>query len=165
MMKRSFKYSWGTKPLGQPWQSIGLAVVGIICSTIAIYTYLTTSNFLKSSIETTGTVVQLIRRGDRYYPVVTYHHPNKKKLTLYSSTGSYPPRFSVNEKIPIVYLPSNPSEARIKEFWSLWLSTFVAGVLGGCSLLGAILVWIYRHRFFSLAGYPELSGSNQTDKD
>lgn len=157
----SFEYSWGTRPLGQPWQSIGLAVVGVLCSAFAIYSYWTISHFLKSSVETQGTVIQLTKRkGDTsYYPVVQYYDGDRRHV-LYSSTGSYPPRFSVNEQVKILYAPDKPSEAKIKEFWSLWLMTVVSGVLGFSFLNGALLAWIYRKKLYALAGHPELTNKS-----
>lgn len=149
-MKWSFEYSWGTRPVGQPWQSIGLAVVGIVCSAFAIYTYWTTSNFLKSSVETQGKVIELTKPkgGTTYSPVVKYYDADAAEHILRSSTGSNPPNFSVNERVTILYAPGKPSEAKIKEFWSLWLMTVVTGILGFGGLVAALLAWVYRKALY-----------------
>lgn len=163
-MNLSFEYSWGTRPLGQPWQSIGLAVVGVLSIAFAVYSYWTTSNFLKSSAETQGTVIELTKRkdGSSYFPVVKYYDADAAEYVLRSSTGSYPPSFSVNERVTILYAPGKPSEARIKEFWSLWSMMIVTGILGIGFLITALLAWVYRKKLYELAGYPELAGPNKS---
>lgn len=161
-------YSWGTRPLGQPWQSISLAVVGVFCGTLTIYSYWTTSSFLKSSVATQGTVVELIKQNDAgssyYYPVVKYYDSNSAEHIFRSPTGSNPPHFSVQDRVTVLYALNRPSDARVKEFWSLWLMTIVAGILGTTFLLAAVLAWISRKRLYELAGYPELAGPNNIFK-
>ena len=163
-MGLSFAHSWGTAPLGQPWQSIGLAIVGIILGTIAIYSYWTTKSFIKTSEETQGTVIELAKRQNNasYFPVISYYVADSGEYILHSSTGSSPPRFSVNEQVTILYSPDKPSKARIKEFWSLWFVTVLAGALGFAFLLTAFLAWVYRRKLYKLAGYAELAGTENS---
>ncbi len=163
-MRLSFQYSWGTRPLGQPWHSIGLAAVGVFCSAISIYTFITTSTFLDSSIETEGTVIELSQREGYFHPVVRYFDSSSGEHILLSPVGSRPPRFSVNEKVVVLYSIDDPSKAKIKRFWSLWFGTVLTGILGGAFSLGALLLWIYRREFFALAGYPELAGADVLTK-
>lgn len=148
-MRWVFYFSWGTRPLSQPWHSIGLAIAGVLCSAFAVYSYWTTSSFLDSSVETQGTVIKLIQRrgGSVYHPVVQYYDSAGVKRVLLSSTGSNPPRFSINERVTIAYAPGNPSDAKIKAFSGLWLTTVVTGLLGSAAFMAALfLAWVYRKR-------------------
>lgn len=163
-MRLSLQFSWGTRPLGQPWHSIGLAAVGLICSVFSIYTFITTSTFLESSVETEGTVIELSQREGYFHPVVRYFDSSSRDHILLSPVGSRPPWFSVNEKVVVLYSKDDPSKAKIKRFWSLWFWTVLMGILGGAFSLGAFLLWIYRREFFALAGYPELAGADVSTK-
>lgn len=162
----SFQFSFGSRPLGQPWHSIALAAVAALFSGIAIYTLVTTSSFLEDSLEAQGSVIKLGRRGELYYPIVRYSDSDSREHTLASPIASGPTRFSVGESVVVVYAPDDPSEAKIKEFWNLWFGTFISGLLGGAFWIGSSLLWIFRKQIYLLAGYPELSGSNaKTPKD
>ena len=158
-MKRTFEFSWGTKPLGQPWQSIGLGLVGLICSTLAVYSYISTSRFLASSIQVPGVVIQVVPKKQHYYPVVVYKDKAFNEHTFYSSVGSSPPRFEINQSVTVAYDPVHPDNVKIVEFTSLWLMTFITGILGFLFLCVSVLMWVFRRQIYSLAGYPELSGS------
>jgi hypothetical protein len=156
-MKSGLEHSWGTRPLGQPWHSIALAAVGLLLVSAAIYFYWSTSNFLQSSAEAQGIVTDIVLRGNHYYPVFQFSTLDSGDYTVHSSTGAHPPRFSINERVTVVYEPNNPAQARIKEFWSLWLFPVIFGVLGPAFILGAIILWVYRRAIFTMAGYPDLA--------
>lgn len=82
--------------------------------------------------------------GDRhptYYPVIDYV-VDGKTYNLTSSTGSYPAKYSVGDKVTISYEPANPIDAEIagSAFWVfVFLAIGFTVIMGG---LGAILLII-----------------------
>lgn len=154
----SFEYSWNSKPLGQPWQSIALALVGIVCSAGTFFSYANTRAFINSAVETTGTVVDLVRHGDTYSPIIAFYDEELHRHTFASSTSSSRPRFDINEPVTVLYPPDAPDKARIGGIWNLWLLTGITGILGVTFSFASVLLWIYRRPFYTLAGFPNLSG-------
>ncbi len=155
---KGWYFSWGTRPLGQPWHSLALAVVGGVCVGLALYSYFSTQSFLSTAQEATGTVVDVVQRGDMFYPVVKYTDTTGKIHTLRASVGSSPPPFRRGEQVVVYYSIENPGKAELGNFWQLWLFAIVMAILGTAFLVAAMLLWIFRHQVFDLAGYPELSG-------
>ncbi|MEE8434142.1 MAG: DUF3592 domain-containing protein, partial [bacterium] len=47
-----------------------------------------------------------------------------------SSTSSNPPSYFEGERIRVLYIPSNPQDASIKAFFSLWGGSVIVGALG-----------------------------------
>jgi Protein of unknown function (DUF3592) len=112
----------------------GLAFLGI-----SIYTVRSTRSFVAQAETVRGEVVDLEYRRDNsgssasggaYYPVVKYRTAAGDQRTLYGNTGSSPPSYRVGEAVDVLYDPTNPSDARIAGFFSIWLVPLIAGVLG-----------------------------------
>lgn len=84
-----------------------------------------TNSFLKKAVETQATVVELAETRSEsstvmFAPVFVFNDQNENSHKIYSSTFSYPPRWSVGDKMPIFYDPDNPAKARERGFFSLW---------------------------------------------
>ena len=160
-MSRYYEFSWGTRPMGQPWHSLTLALVGIILSTISFYGYLSESAFIDSAIETKGTVTDNIYKNDMYYPVIQYQDKNNKWYALPLNRSSSSPMYEKNEKVTVLYSPANPEEGKLDGFFSLWLLTFITGIMGFLFFITSIVLWIYRHQFYAWIGHPDLSSSKK----
>lgn len=126
----------------------GLAFLGI-----SIYTISNTRSFVAQAEMARGEVVDLEYRRDNsgssasggaYYPVVKYRTAAGDQRTLYGNTGSSPPSYRVGEAVDVLYAPTNPSDARIAGFFSLWLVALITGVLGWLFSLGGAGVMIAR---------------------
>ncbi len=57
---------------------------------------------------------------------------NGEPVSFVSSTGSSPPGYSVGQKVEVLYRPTNPRDARINDYFTLWGG---ATVLGGMGLI------------------------------
>ncbi|MCW9024779.1 MAG: DUF3592 domain-containing protein [Gammaproteobacteria bacterium] len=150
--------------MGQPWHSLSLALVGIILSTVSFYGYLSESAFIDSAIETKGIVTDNIHKNDMYYPVIQFRDKNNKWYVLPLNRSSSSPMYEKDETVTVLYSPTNPDDAKLDGFFSLWLLTFITGILGFLFSLSSILLWIYRHPFYAWIGYPELSGSKKIEE-
>jgi preprotein translocase subunit SecG len=106
--------------------------------------------FKKTAVEAQGSVIEL--KEDRsggtdshtvYYPIIRFADKAGQEHTLYSSAGSYPPAYEVGERVPVLYDPANPKEAKINSFTGLWLWPLILGILGGLDLLtGLFLLFV-----------------------
>lgn len=75
---------------------------------------------------TTGIVVRLDEQSDAeggcctYVPIVEFE-AGGKTYSFKGDTASDPPQYKVNEKVPVLYDPSDPNTAQINKFSERWL--------------------------------------------
>jgi hypothetical protein len=152
---------------------------GLVFSGVALWAVRDTQSFVAKAEAAAGQVIDLEHRrgtssssnsGGAYYPVVRFRTATGQEHTLHSNNGSSPPSC---EAVTVLYDPTNPFDARIKGFFSLWLIAIIFGILGAVfSLigLGGFLVpryWARRAQELRLRGTPietefqnvELNGS------
>ncbi len=95
-----------------------------------------TLNFLENAIGTEGEVIALAesRSSDShnslYAPVVMFTTTEGKEEVFVSSSSSYPAAYDVGESIEVLYLEEDPSEVKIKGFFSFWGISFITGGMG-----------------------------------
>jgi hypothetical protein len=96
--------------------------------------YSNTSTFLEEAITAPGTVVDLVASHSRdsttYRPSVEFTSRSGAPASFVSSTGSNPPSYSVGQKVEVLYRPTNPRDARINDFFTLWGGATVLGGMG-----------------------------------
>jgi hypothetical protein len=114
-----------------------LVGIGMLIGVFLIYK--STSLFLAEATKTEGTVVDLVqsRSSDSttYRPVVHFINQNGQKIEFMSTTGSNPPSYSKGQKVEVLYRPTEPQNAKINGFFSLWGGSAILGGLGGVFFL------------------------------
>jgi hypothetical protein len=129
-----------------------LLALSIILSGVSLYSYLSTSSFLKNAKTAEGTVVKLLPVEDAennsitYKPVFEFKDQNGKSYVVESGTSSDPPAFKKGEKVEIFYDPASPGNAKINSFFSLWGITLIFGAVGVFFLLFAALFLFIKKR-------------------
>nr|WP_320117747.1 DUF3592 domain-containing protein [uncultured Marinifilum sp.] len=131
------------------------AGVGIILLLFALNGTWNNISFLKDSVETSGSVVDMEAKestnsdGDYqtyYYPVVEYSDMNGGQHILHSSTGSGQPAYEIGEGIKVLYLPENPSEGKIATFGYIWGGMLVLWILAIVFIGVALLIDFFSKR-------------------
>jgi hypothetical protein len=107
---------------------------GLVLLMVCVLTYQSARSFVDEAQNTTGTVVDLSERSDSdgdtmYYPVFVFRDAKGEEHRIHSSVGSSPPAHQEGEEVTVLYLPDDPTEAKIEGFFSLWLWPVVTGVL------------------------------------
>lgn len=101
---------------------------------LAGYSTFQVQEFLKNTAVTTGYVSQLVGT-DSKAPFVTFQI-NRTTYSFKSSVSSNPPRYKLNQDVPVVYKVTDPNQARINTPFELW---FEPGLLTVMSVVfGAI---------------------------
>lgn len=124
-MKTSFEYIFG-----------GIfSVVGLGMLIGAMYAYQSQQKFLKTAQTTEGTVQELVysrsKKGSgTYHPVVAFEASDGKHYTFHSDMGTNPPSYNVGERVEVRYNPTNPYDAMLTGFWSMWGLIAIFGGLG-----------------------------------
>ena len=145
--------------------------VGLVLCGVAAYFTLDTQSFIDHAAKVRGEVIDLERsRGTwstsspsssgAYYPVVKFTTQAGEQRTFRGSVGSSPPAFRVGETVDVLYDRTNPPDARIASFWSLWLIQIIVGGLGsvfalvGGGVLAVLFLLVRRARDLRRHGTP-----------
>jgi hypothetical protein len=142
------EWSWQSRPLGQPWHSLLLAVFAVILLAASAHTYRTTRDFVRTAQQSTGVVVRMLRNGDAFYPRVRFsdaagrfHEFNSKKIRS-------PPGYTAGEQVQVLYLPDAPETARIGRFSELWFAPVIFGAIGVALAVTSVCLWVFRRILF-----------------
>lgn len=135
---------------------------GFLMLTYSVYQAWSERQFEKNALRTTGKVVDLgldRSEGQRiWYPVVSFYDTTKKKYVFTSSVGSTGSHSMLGQDVDVLYLPEEPSEARISGFEGQYVGPLVIGIFGvGFSLLG-VLPPLLMHRYQNRAERLMLEG-------
>lgn len=146
---------------------VGGELFGILFSTImlavALYYYVSTSNFLKKAAITEGTVGKMHQtynknrlRTSNQFAIQFVTRDGKKIVTKPHVLSSNPPRYHTGQKVEILYLPEQPHDAKINDFFSLWgITALIGGIGGGIFLLsGGIILMRAREMKTFIDQYP-----------
>lgn len=116
----------------------------------AFSSYRNTSSFVKEASRAEGTVVDIVlvdmgvntrRTSSVYKPTINFVNHEGEKVEFTSSVGTNPPSYSKGQKVEILYRPTEPQNAQINDFGSLWSDSIIlAGMGGGFFILGIIVV-------------------------
>lgn len=127
--------------------SILFATLGLGMIITAYIWYSSTSAFLNQTHVAQGTVVDLQRirssNTTTYKPVVSFKTQAGAQIRFTSSFASSPPLFDKGEKVSVVYLKSDPKQAKVKRFISLWGGTFVVFAIGAIFLMIAAVITLF----------------------
>jgi len=118
--------------------SIGLGL--LVISTIII---LNTLHFQSSATLTEGIVTRLIESRSEEgtimkAPVISFHSKDGQEYTYQSKSYSSPSTYSIGEKVPMYYEPTNPNNAQTGDMpFSITLA-----IIGGINLLVVLILYL-----------------------
>lgn len=119
-----------------------ILLVGLGLLIVAFYLFQSSSSFLDGAVTTEGTVIELVRSRSEdsitYRPVVQFTPQNASAMEFLSSAGSNPPSYSPGQRVEVLYDPTNPADARLKSFFSLWGASLIVGGLGALFFLTGV---------------------------
>lgn len=118
--------------------------LGMLLGAAAVRSH--TASFVARATRTQGTVTALVSQRSTgnnsvsYRPVVRFQ-AGEQRIVFSSSVASNPPAYSVGETVEVLYLESNPYDAKIDSFSSLWFFPALLGAMGAIFLaLGGGLI-------------------------
>ncbi|MCW3058280.1 MAG: hypothetical protein JWQ02_101 [Capsulimonas sp.] len=130
----------GMSPGGSPktgarigWFFVGL---GLLLMIVGGGLALKRQQFLSHAQHTQGTVIAMLGHtstsssGRTYAPTYTFHDQTGKQWTETSGSSSSPPSYHVGETVDVYYSPSNPADAEVNGFFSLWGASAIVGGIG-----------------------------------
>jgi len=132
-----------------PSRIIGILFLlpALFAGSLAVYFYTSTNRFLSNAISVQGVVVDLkpsaSRDGTTYATEFEFDDEAATKHRAVTSWSSNPPAHSVGNQVEVLYLPGDPSSARLRSFTGLWLGALICAVLTVVPLVfSAIFLWL-----------------------
>lgn len=99
-----------------------------------------------------GVVVEIVREGDMYSPVVRFRLPSGEQQEV-TALGSGAPDFSAGDLVTVLYMPEKPEDFRLDTFEHLWMVPIILMTFGSFWLLFGIIAWaLSRDADLSLVG-------------
>ena len=141
--------------------SVIFFAVGIVLLVAFAVVHQGERRFISQSQGAQGTVVELVldhstrstgsgssrrlRSSNVYKPLVRFQTRDGEAVEFLSSTGSNPPAYSAGDRVEVRYRPDFPERAKLVGFWSLWLGSFILGILSlAFTAIGASLLIFVR---------------------
>jgi hypothetical protein len=131
-----------------------LLILATVSAVISISTFLHARNFNRKAAKATGQIIQMLEKKDHdndtvFYPVFSFSDSKGEGHTIYSTWGSFPPAYSVGEKVNVLYSPKNPKDAKIESFFSLWGWSAITGIIAVGDLIIAAILWLVSKLFLN----------------
>jgi len=121
-----------------------LLALGVGCLLLAGYLSWRTLSFSAGTGRATGEVVSYREIADgkdtRYRPRIRFKTVTGEIVTVEGQFFTGTRRFAIGEKIPMLYRPEKPNEARVALFVDNWIGPCIAAVVGLAGLAGGFLV-------------------------
>jgi hypothetical protein len=127
------------------------AIIGLVLLLGSLAVCNHTASFARRAARAQGTVTALVRRESTsysntnasysnlprttytYQAVVRFRHGTEQTL-FYDSVATSPPAYHVGQTVEVLYLESDPNDARIASFMSLWFVPLIFGGIGAVFL-------------------------------
>ena len=115
--------------------------IGAIFIGLGIFFFIRTRRFLRTAVETAGTIVELRESwgsegGTVYSAVVEFQTADGRSIRWEESMASNPPAGQPGEQLVMKYDPANPQRARIAKATRMW---FMPVLFGGLGLLFLVI--------------------------
>jgi hypothetical protein len=139
-----------------------LAAIGLVLLLASLAVYEQTASFVRRAARAQGTVTALVPHqlsnysttngsvstrlsvSYSYAPVVRFRH-GAQQIQFSDSVASNPPAYHVGETVNVLYLESDPYDAKIESFTSLWFLPMLFGGIGTIFLaVGAGMIFGFR---------------------
>ena len=121
-----------------------LLALGVGCLLLAGYLSWRTLSFSAGTGRATGEVVSYREIPDgkdtRYRPRIRFKTVTGEIVTVEGQFFTGTRRFAIGEKIPMLYRPEKPNEARVALFVDNWIGPCIATLVGLAGLAGGFLV-------------------------
>lgn len=97
--------------------------IGALVAIIGVILLVRAAWFVAHAVKTTGMVCRLEQHttGGEYYPVFSFKDASGSEFTIRANVGLNICKALPGEKIPVLYFPANPTQARMASFCGLWM--------------------------------------------
>lgn len=137
--------AYGTK---RPVAGKIVTVLGFLALVGAVGTAIHTWHFTRAAQRTSGTVIEMQAQTDKenhtsYAPTFRFLDASQTQYTVSSLLYQSPPAFRVGDSVAVLYLPTDPQNARIDTYLQVWGLPSLLGLLGSLELLAGLVILLW----------------------
>ncbi len=109
-------------------------IIGISLLIWGVLVFLDEKQFIFEGIKTNGKIIDFERKsvgtpatrnkGPAFFPIVSFTSQDGELITFISNSGANYYLYDVGEEVGVVYSSSNPRQAKIYSFLSIWAYPF-----------------------------------------
>lgn len=136
-------------------------IMGIVIWAQAFYIYQKDRKFTEKAKLASGTVLRSSANDRTFVSFVT---TEGKEIKFSSNTGNNPSSFTEGESVQVLYDPANPNNARINNFYILYLGVSVLGFLGAVFFFTGFSFFLSERSKQKKIDFLQLSGKVITTK-
>ena len=134
-----------------------LLALGVGCLLLGAYLSWNTLSFARDAERATGEVVSYFENREdgavKFRPRVRFRTAGGEIITTSGQLAAGTKRFEIGARVPVIYPPASPTEARIATFTDNWLGACIAAAVGLAGMAGGFLVRrSVRREFARVAG-------------
>lgn len=107
--------------------------------------------FFARAEQADGVVVDMVRMGKGYAPVVEFQTTERQQVRFQSWTTQNPPAYQVGDQITVYYNQDAPATAKLRSFWLEWFGPLM---LIGFGILDCFLYTFLARKY--LENHPEM---------
>jgi len=141
-------------PVDTSWRWIARTILGIggLITAGGVLMGLANLRYALHGERADGIVIENLREGDMYAPVVQFRLPQGETVEV-KDLGAGAPDFSVGDTVTVLYFPESPRDFRLDTFERLWLMPIIITGFGGFWLMFGAVAWaLSRNADLALVG-------------
>ena len=112
------------------WSGLFFLLLGTSIIAYGVYITLKQFAFLENANEVKGTVIEVIYHDDSYYPSIEFVDNRGEKIQFVANYGCAPACYEVSDEVSIVYDPNDSMNAKINGYVPLWMTSWIAFLVG-----------------------------------
>lgn len=125
-----------------------LLIIGLLLSGFGAYTFKKNQKLAKNGVKTMAKVIDISEQIDTdsegfssksYYPVLEFVDQGSKKHTFKGNVGGGKRKYHLDQEIEIIYDPTNPEQAQMKNFVTQWIMPIVIIIVGAMLVVGGVV--------------------------
>lgn len=101
---------------------------------MSVYIFKNNIDFTQKAQISQGKVIMVAvdksGKSATYKPVVEFYDHKDNRIELVSLEGSNPPKYTVGDKVEILFNPEDPIDAKINSFSSIWGGVLIMAIIG-----------------------------------
>ncbi len=132
------------KPRGEVFAFSIFTILGTLFFVFGLASGLQSIRQISTFARAQGSVVDVVTRVDSdgdttYAPVVEFTAANGRRYEFTNSTSNNPSPYKIEQRVTVLYDPTNPINVRIDSPADLWILPFVFMLIGG---IHGLIGWI-----------------------